>query len=63
MVFESESLSSGATSELPWTRGLIKVSEPVSSSVKGNNDNHFTQLSKGLNEIMHIKCWHIVSAQ
>lgn len=34
--------------ELPWARDLIKVSEPVSSSIEGNNNSHFTQLFKGL---------------
>lgn len=50
VVFESKGLSSGSPSELPWTRD--NVSEPVSSSIKGNN-NHFTQLFKGLKEITH----------
>lgn len=55
VVSESKNSSPGPTSELPWARDLIKVSEPISSSVKGSNNNHFTQLLKGLNEIMHTK--------
>lgn len=39
VVLESKGLHSGSTSELLWTRD--NVSEPVSSSIKGNN-NHFT---------------------
>lgn len=50
MVLESKGLLSGSTSELLWTRD--NVSEPVSSSIKGNN-NHFTQLLEGLKEITH----------
>lgn len=50
VVFESKGLSSGSTSELPWIRH--HVSEPVSSSIKGNN-NPFTQLFEGLKEITH----------